>query len=214
MKLYAAFKEISSAQRLSAQRLLNQFVNESDIGLAIFDNQLCYEAVNPWLANADGLPVELHIGKHLKEVIGEAASWIEPVLKVVLTTGRPILNFEIEAILKPGGERKYWSANFFPLKKASGNVKRVAAIFAEVETSVSQTGRLAGIFRNAELLRSWKEIAQYMGTCVKTVQRWEQAYDLPIRRIAAGKGAVVFALRSEMDNWMRSHPLKKAANQK
>jgi len=42
-----------------------------------------------------------------------------------------------------------------------------------------------------------------MGACVRTVQRWEQIYKLPIRRLALKKGAMVFALRSEVDRWIR-----------
>jgi hypothetical protein len=36
------------------------------------------------------------------------------------------------------------------------------------------------------------------------VQRWEQSYGFPTRRLKASKGAVVFALPEEVDNWMRA----------
>ena len=58
-----------------------------------------------------------------------------------------------------------------------------------------------GAFVN-HVLRSWKDIAQYMGTCVKTVQRWERAYDLPVRRVQPGKGSVVLAFKNEVDQWL------------
>ena len=53
------------------------------------------------------------------------------------------------------------------------------------------------------VLRSWKDVARYVGTCVKTVQRWEDEFQFPIRRVNLNKGAVVFALRSEVDKWLR-----------
>jgi len=53
------------------------------------------------------------------------------------------------------------------------------------------------------MLRSWKEIARHMGTSVRTVQRWENELRLPVRRIEARRGAVVFAFPSELDSWVR-----------
>lgn len=55
----------------------------------------------------------------------------------------------------------------------------------------------------SEILRSWKEIAHYAGTSVRTLQRWEKDFRLPIRRIATKKGSVVFAFRSDLDTWFR-----------
>ncbi|HEX6907757.1 MAG TPA: hypothetical protein VF154_14170 [Terriglobales bacterium] len=54
-----------------------------------------------------------------------------------------------------------------------------------------------------QMLRSWKEIARHMGTSVRTVQRWESELRLPVRRIEARRGAVVFAFPSELDSWVR-----------
>lgn len=56
----------------------------------------------------------------------------------------------------------------------------------------------------SEILRSWKEIASYAGASVRTLQRWEREFHLPIRRIATKKGAVVFAFRSDLDTWFRA----------
>jgi PAS domain-containing protein len=54
-----------------------------------------------------------------------------------------------------------------------------------------------------QMLRSWKEIARHMGASVRTVQRWESELRLPVRRIEARRGAVVFAFPSELDSWVR-----------
>jgi hypothetical protein len=53
------------------------------------------------------------------------------------------------------------------------------------------------------MLRSWKEIARHMGASVRTVQRWEVEFQLPVRRIEARRGAVVFAFPAELDSWLR-----------
>ena len=56
----------------------------------------------------------------------------------------------------------------------------------------------------SEILRSWKEISSYAGASVRTLQRWEKDFRLPIRRIATRKGSVVFAFRADLDTWFRA----------
>lgn len=53
------------------------------------------------------------------------------------------------------------------------------------------------------VLSSWKEIAQYVGKSVRTVQRWERDFGLPIRRPSANCHHAVLALAEEIDAWVR-----------
>ena len=50
-------------------------------------------------------------------------------------------------------------------------------------------------------LESWKEIANYLGRTVRTVQRWEMEEGLPVRRHLHHCAASVYALRTEIDSW-------------
>jgi hypothetical protein len=50
-------------------------------------------------------------------------------------------------------------------------------------------------------LEGVKAIAGYLGVSSKTVERWEKLYGLPVRREARGTRAIVFARRSELDDW-------------
>ena len=62
------------------------------------------------------------------------------------------------------------------------------------------------------VLTSWKEIAQYMGKGVRTVQRWEQRHGLPVRRpIGADRKGTVLARRSDLDAWLSSGWVAKSA---
>ena len=56
-------------------------------------------------------------------------------------------------------------------------------------------------------LSSWKEIAQFFGKGVRTVQRWETQYGLPVRR-TLGDGSVL-AIPDELNTWL--HAQKKRA---
>ena len=59
---------------------------------------------------------------------------------------------------------------------------------------------------NRRILSSWKEIAAYLNRGVRTVQRWEMNYKLPVRR-PEGDVMSVYAFTDELDAWMeRSKP--------
>lgn len=53
------------------------------------------------------------------------------------------------------------------------------------------------------VLNSWKEIAQYLGRGVRTVQRWEQFLGLPVRRPHGRSRSAVIAIPEELDAWLR-----------
>jgi len=51
-------------------------------------------------------------------------------------------------------------------------------------------------------LTGWKEIAAYVGRSVRTVQRWEKDFGLPVRRFGLSRPESVFALPREIDAWL------------
>lgn len=52
-------------------------------------------------------------------------------------------------------------------------------------------------------LDSWKEIAVYLSREVRTAQRWERREGLPVRRHFHGKASSVWALKHEIDTWLK-----------
>ena len=50
-------------------------------------------------------------------------------------------------------------------------------------------------------LESWKEIANYLKTSVRTVQRWEKDELLPVHRHAHARQDTVYAYSDEIDHW-------------
>ncbi len=52
-------------------------------------------------------------------------------------------------------------------------------------------------------LDSWKEIADYLGREVRTVQRWESSEDLPVHRHEHKKKSTVYAYTGELDAWFK-----------
>jgi hypothetical protein len=54
-----------------------------------------------------------------------------------------------------------------------------------------------------QLLTSWKEIASYLGKGVRTVQRWEQQFGLPVLRPNERSKGIVRADPGELDRWLQ-----------
>lgn len=63
----------------------------------------------------------------------------------------------------------------------------------------------AGPKEETGLLTCWKDIARYMGKGVRTVQRWEQTLDLPVRRPRGNSHkSAVLARAQDLDTWLES----------
>src|SRR5271170_6593267 len=86
------------------EQLLAAFFSASNVGFYILDKDLSYVAVNHALADMNGRPAAAHLGRTLREVVGEFADKIEPELKRVLDTGKPVLDLEVSGILPTRGE--------------------------------------------------------------------------------------------------------------
>ena len=52
------------------------------------------------------------------------------------------------------------------------------------------------------VLSGWKEVAHYLNSGVRTVQRWEH-YGLPISRPTPGGRGQIMADSNEIDHWLR-----------
>ena len=61
-----------------------------------------------------------------------------------------------------------------------------------------------------QFLSGWKEIANYLGKGVRTVQRYEWQMGLPVRRPAGKPRASVVATKLELDAWVNASPIRKA----
>ena len=59
-----------------------------------------------------------------------------------------------------------------------------------------------------QVLSGWKDIANYLGKGVRTVQRYEQQFGLPVRRPAGKPSGSVVATKAELDAWVTASPIR------
>jgi hypothetical protein len=59
------------------------------------------------------------------------------------------------------------------------------------------------------ILHSWKEISNYTGFGIRTVQRYEMKFSLPVHRPAGKIRSAVLAFADEVDNWVVKTPIRR-----
>jgi formate hydrogenlyase transcriptional activator len=114
------------------EKLLAAYFSSASVGLCILDKDLRYISINNALAEMNGVPAFRHIGKTVREVLGDIAALLEPNLHRVLETGKPIFNFELNAWLPHRSEGGRWIEHYFPIKDSNGIVTRIGVIAMEI----------------------------------------------------------------------------------
>ena len=59
-----------------------------------------------------------------------------------------------------------------------------------------------------EILSGWKDIANYLGKGVRTVQRYERELGLPVHRPAGKYVGSVIVTKAELDRWVAAGPTR------
>jgi PAS domain S-box-containing protein len=113
------------------EQLLAAFFHSPNVGIAVFDRKLRYQAINDALAAMNGVPPVEHLGHTVREVLGEFAAKIEPAFRRA-ERGETLLNFQIEGALPTRRETGYWVENYFPIRDHAGRVRQIGVIVIEI----------------------------------------------------------------------------------
>jgi PAS domain S-box-containing protein len=135
----------------------------SDLGIAILDQSHRFQSINNSLAAMNGLPIDAHLGKSLRHIIGPVAGELEPRFKRTFASGETIF-FELTAKLPARPNTAKWTETFIPIRDASKRVIRVCAIVMEVtekrrleESLFALTGKL--LYLNTILTRHLEDLS-------------------------------------------------------
>ncbi len=106
---------------------------EAPIGLCSFDTHLRYIQINDWLAALNGLPIEAHLGRTLREVLPEVAAGVEHQLREVMETGDPLVDggADAETPAQPGVVRTF-QHSYYPRRSEGGRIVGVSCVVADI----------------------------------------------------------------------------------
>lgn len=126
---------------------LEKVYADAPLGLATLDRELRYLRVNKLLAQINGVSVEDHIGKTIREVVPDLAEQAEKPFLRALRSGKQVsgIVFEGTTASHPGAHR-VWRESVHPVFDDSG---KVTGINASVEEITEET-RLNSALRASE----------------------------------------------------------------
>jgi hypothetical protein len=84
-------------------------------------------------------------------------------------------------------------------------MKRTCAVSSVVPITQQAQDRS---LNRVTILNGWKEISKYVGRGVRTLQRWERDFGLPVHRPKGCDRAAVLAFPEELNAWLHSTPMK------
>jgi formate hydrogenlyase transcriptional activator len=149
------------------EKLLAGYFRSSTVGLAILNLEFRFIAINDALAEMNGVPAAEHLGKTIREVLGDFADLVEPDLQRVLST-RELANVEVSATFPTRNEPGHWSAHYLPIADVTGQVIRVGIVVVEIteqkklEESLSHLG--GRLRRETERLQMLLDVSSIMAS--------------------------------------------------
>ncbi len=164
-------RQIADLQAANAE--LAEVYRTTPVGLCHMDIGLRYRYINEWLACINGLPVDEHIGRDIRDILPQVAEAVLPEILPVLETREPIVNTtrHVETAAQPGIKRLY-QCSYFATKSPDGTITGVNCVVADI------TDVFAGYMRDISKHEATKDLRTRFVGQVFTAQEQER------RRIA------------------------------
>jgi PAS domain S-box-containing protein len=139
-----AFEDVTALRAAERSKdetlaLLDTVFTSAPVGLAFFDRELRYVAVNEALAQINGVPVEQHAGRTPSDLVPEVAPAMVDALRRVLEHGDPVTDVEVSG---PTGARpgvtRHWITGYYPVRRREGGeLLGAGAVVTEITERVA-----------------------------------------------------------------------------
>jgi formate hydrogenlyase transcriptional activator len=184
---------------VESEKLLTNYSPASRVGICILDADLRFLGINQTLAEMNGSPAEAHLGKSVRQVLGDYAEAVEPLLQNALATGRRLSDLEISFVLHNRAEPGHWIEHFIPIKDPSGKVKHIAVVAVEVTEQKKLEESLRGVSRRLQETKKGQQVLAEVSGALAA--KWEAREVFPkisafLRRVLRQEYAAL-AVRDE-----------------
>jgi PAS domain-containing protein len=131
--------------------MLDAGVHASHLGIALLDADTRFETLNAALARETRAPVDEHIGRNSREIVGELATQIEPTYEKVLRTGQPA-SVWLAGQVRDTQETGYWFDYCFPIVAESRRVQQLGLLVVNVTAETASAQILSSLTMDSKFL--------------------------------------------------------------
>ena len=116
-----------------ANQKLERVYDTAPVGLCFIDRDLRFVMINKHLASINGLPVDVHIGRKLSDVLGEFGRMLEPFYQQVIDGGEPIIDKMFTSEITSDADLpRHWLSSLYPFEDQTGHIIGVNSTVREI----------------------------------------------------------------------------------
>jgi DNA-binding NarL/FixJ family response regulator len=102
------------------------------LGVAIYDDNSRCILMNRALAAMNATSPKAHVGKTIRQSLGENASQVESAFHHVWTTGKPLHDVELTVCLPGQRQKTHFVLHLYPYRDNPGDMRLIGALFYEI----------------------------------------------------------------------------------
>ena len=112
---------------------LEKVYETAPVGLCLIDRDMRFVMINDVLAEANGLPVEAHVGRTMSEVLGDFGAKLEGLYRHVIDTGEKLIDHHVSPeFFELPEEHRHWLLSLYPFGDQFGKTVGVNATVKEI----------------------------------------------------------------------------------
>ncbi|MFI6493041.1 SpoIIE family protein phosphatase [Streptomyces sp. NPDC050564] len=162
--------------------LSHSLVNQTPVGIAVFDTDLRWVGVNPAMERINGLPEEAVLRRRIRDVLpGLDADTIESRMRLVLASGKSLLDQQTVGRTAAETEDRAYSESYHRIEDAQGRVLGLAVAVIDVSERQQAAAEVA---QARERLSVIADAGVRIGTTLDLQQTARELADVAVPELA------------------------------
>jgi DNA-binding CsgD family transcriptional regulator len=128
---------------------LSNILDASSLGIAIYDDNSRCVVMNKALASMNGTSPKAHVGKTIRQSLGEDASQVEPSFRQAWITGKSLHDVELTIRLPRRQVKTHFVLHLFPFRDNPGDMRLIGVLFYEITNKKKLQERLRNLIEMA-----------------------------------------------------------------
>ncbi|MFF8871484.1 SpoIIE family protein phosphatase [Streptomyces massasporeus] len=162
--------------------LSHSLVNQTPLGIAVFDNDLRWVGVNPALERINGVPEEAVLGRRVGEVLPDLdVEAIEARMRHVLETGAPLLDQQTVGRTAADAQDRAYSESYHRIEDTDGRVLGLAMAVLDVTERQQAAAEVAQARQHLSVIA---DAGMKIGTTLDLQQTARELADVVVPHLA------------------------------